>query len=108
MSHRLNPARDLEEFYPDNRYRLTSRWKNLPHFEEAYNEAASIVYVLSRNPKYGWSRRTNGRGTRYKGPRRFMDRFVDSRHAMTAVTKVVLRDRYGEIPSTLALDEVRL
>jgi len=101
-------CRDWSTLFPDNPYRLTSRWKLLPHFDVAYEEAQQIVWALEQSGKYGWSRRTNARGVRYVGKPRFLDRFKNKKHALAAVTKVVLRDKYGELPSTLTRDEVRL
>lgn len=94
--------------FPDNPYRLTSRWKELPSFAAAYDEAQAIVWAFEQSGKYGWSRRTNARGVKYRGAPRFLDRFKDKKHALAAVTKTILRDRYGELPSTLTRSEVRL
>lgn len=101
-------CQEWSTLFPDNPYRLTSRWRNLPSFADAYDEAQAIVWALEQSGKYGWSRRTNARGVRYRGAPRFLDRFKDKKHALAAVTKTILRDRYGELPPTLTRSEVRL
>lgn len=93
---------------PDSCRKIGYGWQALPHYHDARNEAGRIVYQLWRDPVYGRSRDRNGSGARIRGCKhRFMDRFRDIREAIALVTKIVLRDKYGETPPSAQPDEMR-
>jgi hypothetical protein len=80
------------------RHKFSRGWRECPHFYDAHLEAQRIVNQLWQNAEYGRSRERNGKGAAVKHAPRFCDRFVDRQHAVVVVTKVVLRDKWGERP----------
>lgn len=88
--------------------RLGPGWQQLPHFYDALNEATTIIGVLWWHPVYGRSRVTNQNGATRVGPPRLMDRlgWYDVRQAICATTKIILRDKWGEVPPTVRADEL--
>ncbi len=74
-------------------------WRHLPHFSVARNEAYVIMAQLWQDEVYGPSRHTNSKGrAKQRFCERFCDRFYNFDHAVLEAAKLILRDKYDEVP----------